>query len=198
MDKYQPPKRSKGRHISEILTQDLYKEYLAGINPVESITGKGKTLGSYKIKPKKYGDVLKDLNESIIRLIVLENFEYRLPFSLGKISMVQKKVKFKLDSDGNLNTKNLSVDFKATKELWSNDIAARESKQLIFHTNEHTNGCRMAFWWSKKGVKCQGLDVYYFTPCRAMKRSPAKFLKDSDYKLMFFETPTKKFEKRYM
>lgn len=185
------PKRTEGKHKADIKNSDLYKYYRKNMPRVESLSG-GYTSGSYDIKAKEYSNILKDINDSIMNIIVLENFEFSLPYRLGILSMKQKPVKFRLDKDGNLSTKNLSVNYKATKDLWLSDSIAKEEKKLIFHTNEHTNGNRMSYWWSKKGAYVQGIKAYYFVACREAKRKVGKFMKNSDIKLTFFETPIKR------
>ena len=192
---YQPKKRSAGKLKTDITTKDLYKSYLKNLKPVESITG-GMTLGSYNISEKTYSNILKDLNLMIVQAIILENFEFKLPYGLGMLSMVQKAIKYKLDDNGELLTKYLSVDYKATKDLWSKDNEARIKKNLVFHTNDHTNGNRVSYRWSKKNCKVAGLQVYFFVPCRKVKRAPAEYLKNSDYKLTFFEKPLLKGQTR--
>lgn len=184
------PKRTEGCRNADIVTHDLYLYYKSQIKPVESITG-GETYGSYNITETIYSSILKDLNALIIDAIVLENFEFKLPYRLGVLSMVQKKVPYKLDENGNLMTKYLSVDYKSTKELWRNDSEALRLKSLIFYTNEHTDGNRMAYRWSKKQVGVTGIDSYYFLPCRKMKRRPAELLKENKG-LCFFENTTYK------
>jgi len=184
------PKRTSGKHRADIKNSDLYKFYKKNMPKVESLSG-GMTSGSYDIKPKEYSNILKDINEGITDLIVLENFEFILPFRLGILSMKQKTIEYKLDKDGNLNTKNLSVNHKATRDLWSKDEEAKNNKIIIFHTNDHTNNVRMSYWWSKKKAYVQGISAYYFVPCRTLKRKTAKILKDPDNKLLFFEIPNK-------
>lgn len=183
-------KRTSGKHKSDIGTKDLYDYYLRNVPMIESLSG-GLTRGSYQMKQSEYCAILKDINISITRLIILENFEFKMPCQLGTVSIKQKPIKYKLDSNGELDTKYLSVDYKALKELWSKDEEARKNKTLVFHTNEHTNGYRMSFWWSRKKCKTKGIHLYYFLPCRQMKRAPASFLKDPDYKLTYFEHPIK-------
>ncbi len=179
-------KRTEGKHKADITTKHLYKYYLANIPKIDSLAG-GKTRGSYDIKQKEYSNILKDINKGITDIIVLENFEFKIPYQLGIKSMKQKKLKYKLDENGELDTRFLSVDYKATKDLWKNDEEAKLKKTLIFHTNEHTDGNRMSYWWSKSGAKTLGIAAYYFVACRDVKRKPAKYLRNPDYKLKFFE-----------
>lgn len=186
-------KRTEGKYKTDIATKDLYKFYKKNLKPVESITG-GLTLGSYDITEKQYSNILKDINLAIVQMVILENFEFKLPYNLGRFSMVQRKITYELDANGDLKTKRLSVDYKSTKDLWEKDEDARLKKILIFHTNEHTNGNRMSYRWSKKGCAVTGLKVYFFLPCRQVKRAPAEYLKNSEYKLCFFEAPLPKWK----
>lgn len=183
-------KRTKGKYLADIKTKDLYKFYMDSITPIESIVG-GKTRGEYDIKEKEYSNILKDINSAIIKAIILDNFEFKLPCNLGTLSMKQSPIQYKLDENGELDTGYLTVDYKATRELWAKDEKARLEKKLIFLTNEHTNGNRMSYWWSKSKARVIGIAVYYFVACRQVKRAPVKFLKDKELGLTFFEKKKK-------
>lgn len=180
------PKRTKGKHITDVKTKDLYNHYIDNIPKIESLSG-GITSGSYDIKEQEYSKILKDINSSIIEIIILENFEFKLPYFLGILSMKQKKVVYKLRRNGDLNTRKLAVDYKALKELWSRDEEARKNKTLVFHTNEHSDGYRISFFWSKMGANTIGIAAYYFMACRKVKRLPAMLLKTSEKKLIFYD-----------
>lgn len=179
-------KRTEGKYKADIVTYDLYKHYIKGIDKIKSISGE-KTKGSYNMTESQYSKILKDINSEIINLIILENFEFKIPCGLGYLSMKQSKIQYLLDEHGELNTKKLSADYKATRELWKKDEKARLEKKLIYHTNEHTNGYRMSYWWSKRGAWTTGIAVYYFLPCRKVKRAPVEFLKNKELGLTFFE-----------
>lgn len=179
-------KRTKGKYLTDIKTRDLYKFYMASIIPVESIKG-GMTKGEYDVKEKTYSDIIKFLNTEIIKLIILDNFEFKIPCNLGTLSMKKSPIQYKLDENGELDTGYLTVDYKATRELWLKDEEARKAKKLIFLTNDHTNGYRMAYVWSKKTANVKGIAVYYFLPCRQMKRAPVQYLKDKELGLSFYE-----------
>lgn len=191
-DKLNIPKRGLAVVKSSTKTKDIYQFYKENIKSVPSIITGEKTLGKYNISSKLYSNIIKDINKEIIKLMILENFEYKLPYRLGLLSIKQKKIKFELDEKGELKTKKLSLDFKATKDLWKEDEEAKKNKSLIFYTNEHTNGNKVSWWWSKKGASTLGIKVYYFKPCREMSRTPAKYLKDKSLNLQFYETPIKK------
>lgn len=178
-------KRTKGKFLTDIKTKDLYNYYMESITPIESIKG-GKTRGKYDITQQEYSAIIKDINLAIVKLVILENFEFKIPCNLGTFSVRQAPVRYKLKEDGELNTKILTADFKATRELWLKNEEARKAKKLIFHTNEHTNGNRMTYWWSKKGAKASGIAVYYFQACRQVKRLLKDYIMDKDLGLNFY------------
>lgn len=182
--------RTKGKVNSDIKAKDIYDYYLNNIKPVESLAG-GKTIGSFKITQKEHNSILKDLNKAIIEIIILENFEFKIPCQLGLLSMQQKPIAYKLDDEGELITKRLAVNYKALRELWSTDEEAKKSKTLVFHVNDNTNGNKMLYFWDKFYSKCFGIRVYYFMASRYMKRLPAKYLKDTELKLGFYARVTK-------
>ncbi len=185
------PKRGKGIKKSDTKKKDIYQFYKDNLKPISSILSNEETIGEYDISSKLHSDILKDIHTGIQEIMILENFEYKIPYSLGLLSLKQKKIKVELNADGELDTNKLKVDYKATRDLWKSDKEAMESKSLIFYTNEHTNGNRMSWWWSKKGAKTLGIGVYYFKPCREMSRIPAKYLKDKSLNLQYFEAPKK-------
>ncbi len=182
--------RTKGRVNSDIKAKDIYNYYLDNIKPVESLAG-GKTIGSFKITQKEHNSILKDLNKAIIDIIILENFEFKMPCQLGLLSMQQKPINYRLDEEGELITKRLAVDYKALRELWSTDKEAKSNKTLVFHVNDNTNGNRMSYYWDKFYSKCFAIRVYYFVASRYMKRLPAQYLKDTELKLGFYARVTR-------
>jgi hypothetical protein len=185
------PKRTSGKTNAHVKAKDIWKNYLKSIKPIESLAG-GQTIGSYKLTQKEYSGILKDVNKEIIDAIILENFELKLPCGLGYLSVKQKPLKYELDERDELITKSLSIDYKALKDLWSTDDEAKEKRIKVYHTNENTNGNRMAFFWSKMKSHCFGIKPYYFKPCRDVKRLIASYLKDENLNLSFYINQTRK------
>lgn len=179
--------RGKGKLRTDIKTVDLYNYYKSNLSTVESIAG-GETQGKYNIKAKLYSDILKDLNQELKQLIIFQNFELILPYRLGTLSIIQKKTKLKLDSKGELVTRNLAINWKATKDLWKQDETARLNETKIFHLNEHSDGNKMFWKWSKLKSKVEGIYCYMFIPSRTTKRYLASCIKDRDNKLQFYTT----------
>lgn len=89
---------------------------------------------------------------------VFDNEEVTLPHNMGSLSVQGIKEKVHFDEEGKI--KGLSPNWRLTKELWEKDPTAKENKKLIFNTNEHTNGIRYKFLWSKKRIIVPFKTVY--------------------------------------
>lgn len=126
-----------------------------------------------KVDKRIFAKIAKELNQEIINMIIEKNFEYVLPCNMGIISIKKSKAEPKLRPDGKL-VNNLSMDYKATRELWLTNPEAKEKKKKVFHTNEHSGGWRYSFFWSKKEASAQGKKVYMFKTVRANSRAIAE------------------------
>jgi len=129
-------------------------------------------LKEYTKKPKLnkelFAKIAKDLNQEIVNTIIEKNFEYYMPCSTGVLSVKKIKVEPRIYK-GKL-VKNLSIDYKATRELWLTNPEAREAKKKIYNMNEHSNGYRYSFYWNKQGFTAIGKKVYMFKAVRANSR----------------------------
>lgn len=119
---------------------------------------------------------LKIINQfmKFLSIKLLSTGEIQLPERLGKVSVIGKKVKVRLE-DGEI--KGLTPDWVKTKELWGEDPVAKENKQLVYHFNEDTNGVRYRFFWSKNRVLVTNKTFYNFRLTRTNKRDLSKLIK---------------------
>jgi len=99
---------------------------------------------------------------------VLEGFEVILPARTGAISIVGTKQQIRFDIEGNPI---LPPDWVRTKALWDRNPEAKERKQLVYITNDHTNGVRYKFFWSKKRILIPNKSLYSLRMTRANKRA---------------------------
>lgn len=104
----------------------------------------------------------------------LEGNEVTLPARLGTISIQGKKSKIRVIEG---EVKGLAPDWKKTKELWRENKEAKKRKQLVFHTNSHTDGYRYKWHWSKKNVLVENKILYSLVMTRANKRAASKNIK---------------------
>lgn len=100
---------------------------------------------------------------------VLDGEEVTLPSRLGTLSIIGKKQKVSLDEDGKI--KGLAPDWVKTKQLWDSNPQAKEKKQLLYHTNSHTDNTRYKFFWSKQRILIQNKILYSLKITRDNKRA---------------------------
>jgi len=106
---------------------------------------------------------------AIVKLMIFENLDYRMPVRMGYLRVKKKAVAPSIDSSGNLDTRGLSVDYKKTKRLWqklypdktAEEIKAIEGKPIVRELNEHSNGYRLVFFWDKTTSNLSNQNAYY-------------------------------------
>lgn len=170
-------KRGTGRNNASFKTPHLFKFYKE--NNTKST-----------IKERVYSKVLSEINEAIFNEIIMDNFELVIPYSLGKMRIKKCKIRLRLKEDGTLDTSRLIPDWKRTKKLWEEDTEAREKKQLVYLTNQHTKGYKFHFFWNKtinRRLKVKNLGVMCFRATKSTRQSLAKGLKNPFLKLDYFE-----------
>lgn len=119
------------------------------------------------VEEKDFTELSRDFNRLLMDLVI-QGHAVHLPERLGivKVSGKQENVKFR--EDGKI--KGLSPNWKETKILWEKNPEAKERKQLIFNTNEHSSGIRYKFFWSKKRSPIQNKMLYVLQITRGFKR----------------------------
>jgi hypothetical protein len=105
---------------------------------------------------------------------LLSKGEIMLPERLGNLSISGRKVKVVLE-EGKI--KGLAPDWKKTKELWEEDIEAKNNKTLVYHFNEETNGIRYKYSWSKNRVLVPNKTLYSLIMSRDNKRASSDAVK---------------------
>lgn len=170
--------RSKNKIQVDSATPEIYKAYCKTLVDKNS---------PYNIKKSKFTKILKECNSILLDLMMLHNFEFKIPSRLGNLSLKKRKINYILDTKGNLVTKALSVNYAETNKFWKENLEAKEKKIKIYHTNDHYDGYKVMFNWSKKTSYCKGLSIVQFTSSRYAKRKLAEYLKNSSLYLEFYE-----------
>lgn len=140
--------------------RDSYKKYLETTdNPVD--------IKTYII--------LGSLYNKFLIAKALQGEEVTLPSRMGTLSIVGRKpvVRFK---EGKIV--GLPPDWVKTKELWDSNPEAKERKQLLYHTNAHTDGVKYKWNWSKKNVLVENKTLYALRLTRENKRAVHQLIKD--------------------
>ena len=141
--------------------RDSYKLYKKSTtNPVD--------IKNYIIYANEYNKFL--MNK------VLEGNEVTLPSRLGTLSIIGKKQKISFDENGKI--KGLAPDWVKTKQLWDSNQTAKEKKQIVYHTNSHTDNTRYKFFWSKQRILIQNKILYALKMTRDNKRKVHFLIKE--------------------
>lgn len=91
--------------------------------------------------------------------------------SLGILSVKGKKLDFS-DID------KLPIDWPNTYKLWNKNPEAKERKEYVRLTNEHSGMIRYRVVWTKMFSKLNNKYYYAFDPARHFKRALAKSIKN--------------------
>jgi hypothetical protein len=133
-------------------TRDSYKTYLkTSTNPVDVST---------------YVKIVNGYMKFLIQKLFSKG-NITLPLRLGKLQIVGKKVKVQIE---NGKIKGLAPDWVNTKKLWEEDPKAKKDKTLVYHFNEHTDGIRYRFFWSKARALVANKTLYDLRLTRTNKR----------------------------
>lgn len=113
---------------------------------------------------------------------VLEGEEVSLPSRLGTFLIIGRKQKITFDEKGNV--KGLAPDWVKTKKLWDSNSKAKEKRQLVFHTNDHTDNIRYKILWSKNRSLVENKTLYSLRFTRHNKRAVySNILKGKEYRI---------------
>jgi hypothetical protein len=169
--------RGKGKLNCDYGFNEYFEYYLNQFSKAELPLGTEFEDTSFNLNKKLAKKLLSDLNKRIMDNIIENNYEFTIPFRMGSLSIKKRKMKIKLDEEGNLIKSTLPVDYKATKELWEKDEYSKENKIKIYILNEHFDGYRCNFHWEKKIINTSGIKPYCFKPTRNNKRYLAQVIK---------------------
>jgi hypothetical protein len=143
---------------------------------------------------KTFAGIIKDFNKELIRIIIEEGSEFKLPVRMGyfRIQKFRKKIRFK--PDGTIDKSSLRVDWNATKKLWAKeypgktmeDLKKIEKKPLVYFLNEHTDGYLYKFFWNKKGSNARNRGIFTARFADDNHRYLAKVLKDENRKTEYY------------
>lgn len=114
------------------------------------------------VEYKLYRALLEDMFKLMSEDILMRSKELKMPYNLGTIQVIKYKPK-------NYNSKSLSVDFVNTNKYG----------KTIYHLNDHSNGYKYRFYWSKLVSKIKNKTKYGLVMTRANKRLLASLIKNN-------------------
>lgn len=131
---------------------------------------------------KTYIEIANGYNQHLMDK-VLDGEKVTLPMRFGTLCIMGKKQKIRFDENGNV--KGLAPDWVKTKQLWDKNSEAKERKQLVYHTNEHSSTIRYKFLWAKSRVLITNKTLYSLRLTRTNKREVNKRVNEGKEYLTF-------------
>jgi len=91
---------------------------------------------------KVYKGIIEDFFEAVMKLVIYDNFTFRMPYSLGIIMIKAYKT----------NLKKASIDYNQTKK----------TGKVVRFLNQHTYGYYFGFIWDKSYSRFKNHSLYKF------------------------------------
>lgn len=107
----------------------------------------------------RFKRILEQFNTNLRHLLLEGSEGFKMPYRLGYLQIVKYKPKTYTD-------KSLSVDYKTSKEL----------NKKIYHLNEHSDGYKYRFYWSKNTNTIPDVYKYQVQLVRKNKRDLAQLI----------------------
>jgi len=169
-------KRGLGKIKTDYTQNDLYKYYIKTSN------------FDLEMPREKFNKIIKRFNRELVKLLLYKNFEFKMPYTLGSLRIRKgKSAGIKHDENGNLIKRKLLIDYKRTKELWNRDPVAKDTKKVVLHLNEHSDGYVYGFYWNKTRGRIRNKEGYRFKTSRTNARWLSSVIKDESIKMDYFE-----------
>jgi len=140
---------------------DMYKKYVLEY-PEGDI---------YYVTYSEFVEITKDFYNRMMEEVMYRNATFKLPFRMGYLNIIKRKVNFK---------NNLAIDWKTTNE----------TGKKVYHMNDHTGGYKYLFKWTKTNVLVQNKFLYRLQMTRKYRRLLAKLIKQDH--LDYFEESKRK------
>jgi hypothetical protein len=161
----------------DIGSGDMYDYYIQSLSPFEKEKG-------YLLPKKELNAAVFEVNRRIMDAIIEKNFHYMMPYSLGKICIMMRKLSpIAYAKTGLINR---AVNFKETNLLWKERPELRK-KSYIYYENSNTGGFMAMFKWIKTYGRLKNGMSYSFNSVKDAKRKLAKELQNPFRKVEYFE-----------
>lgn len=135
-----------------------------------------KSKGETFLDKNMYITLCHEFNKRISNKIIKESFEFKIPHGLGYLRIKTMKLKYRF-KDGKLNAIKSCPNWYETRKLWSRlypdktweEIKEIPDKKILVHTNEHTDGKVMRWYWDKRLSNFTNQTVYSFDPVKGVQ-----------------------------
>jgi hypothetical protein len=133
--------------------KDVYSFYIESVGSNEI----------YKVEFKVFKSIIEEYYLQVVDDILYKGREYKLPYRLGRIKIVKRKVDV-----NNLNR--FGIDW----------VESVKNKKQIYHLNNHSRGFVYRYKWEKTNSLVPNLYFYKFVPTRTIKRKLAYIIKHNE------------------
>jgi hypothetical protein len=162
-----------------------YKKYISHYCVKKGGARRGiKVNNKYNMSLKEYGEIIKACNLAVMNLIIKKGIDFKLPFRMGTMSVVKKKIAYLKLPTGRVRLV-AGVDWKATHEMWKEDPKTKENKKVIYYTNEHSGGYTIRLRYLNTWANFTGFQYYRFYPTREFNKLLSEEIKTN----MNFDAP---------
>lgn len=128
------------------------------------------------VDKKLFVDIIHTFNKRVSDKIIRESFEFKIPFGLGYLRIKSNKLKYVIE-DGKLLTHKSCPDWNKTVRYWKEkyknlsweEIKEIPNKKILVHTNEHSDGMVMRWYWDKRLCNIKNQTAYKFKPVKGVQ-----------------------------
>lgn len=143
------------------------------------------TIKKHKVNYQTFRKVVKMFNEALINEIIIKAYDFKMPYSLGRLCIRKNKIKNKI-VDGKVIIKQ-PIDWKATKTLWDEDEEARIAKKLVRIDNSHSDNYIARISYKTDIARSINCRAYRFRAIRSNKILLSKVIKDENINVDYYE-----------
>jgi hypothetical protein len=111
------------------------------------------------ISCKEFKDIVYEANKELSTMIASEGMCFKLPYSLGELSVIKSKVTFQ------------DNELKAMID-WGHYNKTKEKKLFVLKEKDY----RARWWWKKRLCRVKNKNMYSFTPTRTNTRKIAEVM----------------------
>lgn len=135
---------------------------------------------------KIFNEILGSINRRIIDKIIFENYTFRIPYSIGSISIIKDETP--------VYKNRLKINWKETNLMWKNNPQAKLDKKMVYFLNEHSNGEFVKFLFLIHHKAPTNMKLYSFVPSDGIKKKLSKAMKNGLVATVAFKRKIKKWK----
>lgn len=155
--------------IDQVDIEASYKFYRARTEEADWV------LGDYKVGMKPYKKIVGGFMKFLMKK-VLEGNDVILGGKLGKIGVRGEKIAPIITESGEI--RGIAPNWGETKKLQAKDEEARKNRTKVYCFNEHSNGIKYKFFWSKVNVIITNKNYYNLTFSRGNRRELSRLIQN--------------------